>query len=85
MPAVVHHLRGLVDGFDVASAGELRVALDTAMPAERISFAGPGKRPEELTQAVAAGVTVEMESETEFQRLVAIGDEPASGPGSRSG
>ena len=75
MPAVVHHLRGLVDGFDVASAGELSVALDTAMPAERISFAGPGKRPEELTQAVAAGVTVEMESETEFQRLVAIGDE----------
>src|SRR5262245_55430969 len=75
MPAVVHHLRGLVDGFDVASAGELRVALDTAMPAERISFAGPGKRPGELTQAVAAGVTVEMESETEFHRLVAIGDE----------
>jgi diaminopimelate decarboxylase len=75
MPAVVHHLRKLVDGFDVASAGELRTALDTAMPAERISFAGPGKRPDELTQAVAAGVTVEMESETEAQRLIAIGDE----------
>jgi diaminopimelate decarboxylase len=75
MPAVVHHLRGLVDGFDVASAGELRTALDTTMPADRISFAGPGKRPAELTQAVAAGVTVEMESETEARRLIAIGDE----------
>jgi diaminopimelate decarboxylase len=75
MPAVVQHLRPLVDGFDVASAGELLIALDTGMPADRISFAGPGKRPDELTQAVAAGVTVEMESETEARRLIAIGDE----------
>ena len=48
MPAVVHHLSGLVDGFDVASAQELRVALDTTVPAERVSFAGPGKRDTEL-------------------------------------
>ncbi len=75
MPAVVQHLGGLVDGFDVASAGELTTALDTTMPPDRISFAGPGKRPAELTQAVAAGVTVEMESETEAHRLIAIGDE----------
>ena len=44
MPAVVQHSRGLVDSFDVASAGELRTALDTPMPPERVSFAGPGKR-----------------------------------------
>jgi diaminopimelate decarboxylase len=75
MPAVVQHLRRLVDGFDVASAGELSTALDTAMPADRISFAGPGKRPAELTQAVAAGVTVEIESETEAHRLIAIAEE----------
>ena len=42
MPAVVHHLSGLVDGFDVASALELRTALNTTMPPSRISFAGPG-------------------------------------------
>ena len=29
--------------FDVASAGEMRDALDTPMPAERVSFAGPGQ------------------------------------------
>jgi diaminopimelate decarboxylase len=73
MPAVVHHLSGLVDAFDVASALELRVALNTTMPPGRVSFAGPGKTPAELRQAVASGVTVEMESGTEARRLVEIG------------
>ena len=74
MPAVVQHLSGLVDAFDVASAREMRTALDTPMPADRVSFAGPGKTPAELTQAVAAGVTIEMESRTEAERLIAIGE-----------
>jgi diaminopimelate decarboxylase len=74
MPAVVQHLRGRVDSFDVASAAEMLVALDTGMPADRVSFAGPGKTPAELSQAVAAGVTIEMESETEAQRVAVIGD-----------
>jgi diaminopimelate decarboxylase len=73
MPAVVQHLSGLVDALDVASAGELRVALDTPMPADAVSFAGPGKTPDELAQAVAAGVTIELESETEAARAVEIG------------
>lgn len=73
MPAVVHHLSGLVDAFDVASALELRVALNTTMPPDRVSFAGPGKTPAELRQAVASGVTVEMESGTEARRLLEIG------------
>ncbi len=58
MPAVVQHMAGLVDGFDLASAGEMKVALDTTMPAEHISMAGPGKRPQELMQAIAAGITI---------------------------
>lgn len=74
MPAVLAHMSGLVDGLDVASAGELRKALDTPVPAERVSFAGPGKRVEELTQAVAAGVTVELESENELARVATIGE-----------
>jgi diaminopimelate decarboxylase len=73
MPAVVQHLSALVDGLDVASAGEMRVALDTPMPSTRVSFAGPGKRVGELTQAVAAGVMIEMESETEVERTAAVG------------
>ncbi|HEX6449017.1 MAG TPA: pyridoxal-dependent decarboxylase, exosortase A system-associated [Trebonia sp.] len=73
MPAVVHHLGGLVDSFDVASALELRTALNTTMPPSQVSFAGPGKTPAELSQAVAAGVTVEMESATEARQLVETG------------
>jgi diaminopimelate decarboxylase len=74
MPAVVAHLRGLVDSFDVASAAEMHVALDTGMPADRVSFAGPGKTTAELSQAIAAGVTIEMESETEAERIAMIGE-----------
>jgi diaminopimelate decarboxylase len=75
MPAVVQHLAGLVDGFDVASAGELRLALDTPMSVRNISFAGPGKRDEELRQAAAAGVVVNLESPAEMERLARIGNE----------
>lgn len=70
MPALLAHLRGLVDGFDVASAAELRHALDTGVAPDRVGFAGPGKTAAELAQAVAAGVTVELESEGEVDRLV---------------
>jgi diaminopimelate decarboxylase len=80
MPAVVHHLSALVDSFDVASALELRTALNTTMPPSRVSFAGPGKTPAELRQAVAAGVTVELESGTEARRLVEIGQQLAIRP-----
>jgi diaminopimelate decarboxylase len=66
MPAVVQHLAGLVDGFDVASALEMRTALDTTMPATRVSFAGPGKTRAEIAQAVAAGIMLSIESETEL-------------------
>jgi diaminopimelate decarboxylase len=74
MPAIVQHLSGLVDSLDVASALEMRTALDTPIPPQRVGFAGPGKTPAELVQAVAAGVTVEMESATEARRLIDIGD-----------
>jgi diaminopimelate decarboxylase len=73
MPAVVQHLSFLVDSFDVASALEMHTGLDTPMPATRISFAGPGKTPVEVSQAVAAGVTVTLESRTEAERVVSAG------------
>jgi diaminopimelate decarboxylase len=69
MPAVVDHLARLVDGLDVASGGELRVALDSGMPAREISFAGPGKSEIELRQAVAAGVLLNVESLRELEVL----------------
>lgn len=73
MPAVVVHMAGLVDGLDVASAQEMKVALDTPMPPTRISFAGPGKRDEELSQAVAAGIIINVESERELDVIARSG------------
>jgi diaminopimelate decarboxylase len=72
MPAVVAFVAGLVDGLDVASAGELSVALEAHATAERISFAGPGKRDEELSAALDADITVTLESAGEAERLARI-------------
>ena len=62
MPSLVCHMVSQVDGIDVASRGELRIALDSGMSPEHISFAGPGKSAGELKQAVAAGILINIES-----------------------
>ena len=73
MPAVVQHMATLVDGIDIASGGEQRVALDTVMDPGRVSFAGPGKSDKDLSCAIAAGVVLNMESAAEMERIAAIG------------
>jgi diaminopimelate decarboxylase len=72
-PEVVRHMAGLVDGLDVASVGELEIALAAGMKPDCISFAGPGKKPAELERAVLAGVVLNVESELEAARLAEIG------------
>ena len=67
------HIAKQVDGLDVASAGEMRFGLAAGMDADRISFAGPGKRENELAEAIEAGVTINCESEGEGERALAIG------------
>ncbi len=80
MPAVVQHLAGLVDGFDLASGGEMRVALDTGMSANNISFAGPGKSVREISSAIAAGVTLNLESATELETAARLGEKQSTKP-----
>jgi diaminopimelate decarboxylase len=80
MPALVQHLSGIVDSLDVASGAEMRLALDTPLPSHAISFAGPGKSMAELSQAVAAGVIVEIESHLEAERITAIGEQQGVRP-----
>ena len=80
MPEVVAHLARLVDGLDVASAGELRVALASGADPKTISFAGPGKTDAELEDAVHAGIVVNLESEREMERLAAIGQRLGARP-----
>ncbi|MFZ2389835.1 MAG: pyridoxal-dependent decarboxylase, exosortase A system-associated [Polaromonas sp.] len=75
MPAVVGLMAGLVDGIDVASAGELKVALDAGADPLEVSFAGPGKRDAELRQAVASRVLINLESFREVTALEAISGE----------
>lgn len=80
MPAVVQHLAGLVDGMDVASIGEMKVALDTGIPPENISFAGPGKSRQELTCAIAAGIVMNVESEHELETIAQLAKETGFQP-----
>ena len=65
---------GLVDGFDIASGGELAIVTGQGIDPARVSFAGPGKRDAELELAIAQGVTLNLESEGEAQRAIAIAE-----------
>jgi diaminopimelate decarboxylase len=73
-PAFLNGMLPLVDGFDVASGGEIAMAISAGMDAEHVSFAGPGKRDRELESAIVAGVTLNLESEAEGLRALAIGE-----------
>lgn len=74
LPAMVAAMTSLVDGIDLASAGEMQIALANGATPETTSFAGPGKRDAELQAAIAAGVTLNCESEGEARRAFAIGE-----------
>ncbi|MFN3988892.1 MAG: pyridoxal-dependent decarboxylase, exosortase A system-associated [Erythrobacter sp.] len=74
MPQLVAHMAGLVDGFDIASAGELALCQGIGIDPARISFAGPGKRDDELAAAITAGVTLNCESAGELARTFAIAE-----------
>ncbi len=62
----------LVDGFDIASGGELDIVTKAGIAPHLVSFAGPGKRDTELRAAVCSGVTINLESEGEASRAIAI-------------
>lgn len=80
MPALVQHLSSLVDGFDVASFAEMKVALDTPVRPHQIGFAGPGKTNAELGCAISAGVVLHIESEGELQRVQGLADALGAAP-----
>ena len=80
MPEVVDHIGNRVDGLDVASAGELKIALNSGMKPEKISFAGPGKTIDELRFAVDSAIVVNLESENEMRTLAGIAENNDSRP-----
>ena len=71
---LLEFISDLVDGLDIASGGELEMLQDLGIDGHRVSFAGPGKRDAELEAAIAAGVTLNLESENEASRALAIAE-----------
>jgi diaminopimelate decarboxylase len=65
-------LAPLVDGCDIASAGELALALQAGHKGADLGFAGPGKREAELRAAIDAGAMLNVESAGELARLAAL-------------
>jgi diaminopimelate decarboxylase len=77
---LLKYLASHVDGFDIASIGEfdrLREAGAAMLP---ISFAGPAKRDEELARAIRSGITINLESEGEATRALAIAERLGTRP-----
>ncbi|HEX9932563.1 MAG TPA: pyridoxal-dependent decarboxylase, exosortase A system-associated [Allosphingosinicella sp.] len=71
---LLEHVAKQIDGLDVASGGEMKLAVAAGVEPARISFAGPGKRDAELAAAIAAGATLNCESEGEAERAIAAGE-----------
>ncbi|MFC7533159.1 type III PLP-dependent enzyme [Actinoplanes sp. GCM10030250] len=70
-PIVIRTLARACDGLEVASHGELQLALDAG--ARRIAFGGPAKTDAELAAAVHAGALLNVESTHELNRLAGLG------------
>jgi diaminopimelate decarboxylase len=77
---IIKFFSELVDGFDIASAGELNIVRQAGVDPALVSFAGPGKRDSELEVAIAVGVTLNLESEREADRALAIGEKLGFAP-----
>ena len=71
---LLRFLARYVDGFDIASAGELQMLQDAEISGLPVSFAGPGKRDAEIEAAIAASVTLNVESEGEVDRALTIAE-----------
>jgi diaminopimelate decarboxylase len=56
-PALVAALAAEGCCAEICSSGELAAALSAGVPADRILYTGPGRRDDELAEAVKAGVT----------------------------
>ena len=75
-PTILKILAGMGAGADIVSGGELELALQAGVPADKIVFSGVGKTHAELTAAIMAGIKqINAESESEIRLIneIAIG------------
>lgn len=75
-PTILKILAGMGAGADIVSGGELELALQAGVSADKIVFSGVGKTRAELTAAITAGIKqINAESESEIRLIneIAIG------------
>lgn len=77
---LLEQMSELANGLDVASGGELAMVAGAGADLSRVSFAGPGKTDAELDAAIAGGVTLNLESEGEARRALAIAERVGATP-----
>ena len=63
-----------VDGFRIVSRGELDRLKKAELAGIPMTFAGPGKRDDELDAGIAAGAVISVESEGEAMRAILSGE-----------
>lgn len=69
-PTILKILAGMGAGADIVSGGELELALQAGVPADKIVFSGVGKTRAELTAAIQAGIKqINAESESEIRLI----------------
>jgi diaminopimelate decarboxylase len=72
-PAIIRYFLSKGAGLEIASGGELYLALKAGCSPERILFAGPGKTEQELELALSSGIhEIHVESFQEIERVAKI-------------
>lgn len=67
------YMRPLIDGLDISSAGEMKQSILANYQTDQLSFAGPGKTPQELEFAVNNNCgSINVESIDELRTLITI-------------
>ena len=72
-PPLLEWICKFVDGFDIASEGELAALEKVDACCLPMSFAGPGKADRELKRAIQSDATISVESPGEAARILEIG------------
>jgi diaminopimelate decarboxylase len=76
---ILEFLRPLGAGAEVASLGELKMALKAGYPADRIVFDSPVKTSQELEFALKTGVHINIDSLAEIERVAKLKETIVSG------
>ncbi len=68
--ALCNHFYSMGSGAEIASRGELEIALKAGFPPEKIVFAGPGKKGSELESSIKRGIlSINVESLNEIREI----------------